>query len=205
MIVALEGILESKGNNSAVVKVGPLSINVAVPNSTLVRLSNVGDKVYLHTHLYLREDNIAIYGVSSAEELGLFQSLITVSGIGTRIALGVLSVLKPEQLISAIEGGNVDLLSQVPGIGKKTAGRIVLELKGKIEKEWGSIIVPSLQQEDADVVAALTSLGYSLREATQAASALSDSKGIGLEEKVKVALKRLSREKSARNSINKNM
>lgn len=193
MIVALEGILESRGNNLAVVKVGPLSLSVAVPNSTLVQLGNVGDKVYLHTHLYLREDNIAIYGFSSAEELGLFQSLITVSGIGPRIALGVLSVLNPEQLISAIEGGNIDLLSQVPGIGKKTAGRIVLELKGKLEKQWGSIIAPSLQQEDADVVAALTGLGYSLREATQAASALSDSKGLDLEEKVKLALQRLAR------------
>jgi len=193
MIVALEGILESRGNNSVVVKVGPLSLNVAIPNSTLVQLGNVGDKVYLHTHLYLREDNIAIFGFSSAEELGLFQSLITVSGIGPRMALGVLSVLNPEQLISAIEGGNVDLLSQVPGIGKKTAGRVVLELKGKIAKEWGSVIAPSLQQEDADVVAALTGLGYSLREATQAASALSDSKGLDLEEKVKLALQRLAR------------
>ena len=193
MIVALEGILESRGNNSVEVKVGPLSLSVAVPNSTLVQLGNVGDKVHLHTHLYLREDNIAIYGFSSAEELGLFQSLITVSGIGPRMALGVLSVLNPEQLISAIEGGNVDLLSQVPGIGKKTAGRVVLELKGKIAKEWGSVIAPSLQQEDADVVAALTGLGYSLKEATQAASALSDSKGLDLEEKVKLALQRLAR------------
>jgi Holliday junction DNA helicase RuvA len=193
MIVALEGILESKGNNSVVVKVGPLSLNISVPSSTLVQLSNVGDKVYLHTHLYLREDNIAIYGFSSIEELGLFQSLITVSGIGPRMALGVLSVLNPEQLISAIEGGNIDLLSQVPGIGKKTAGRIVLELKGKIAKEWGSVIAPSLKQEDADVVAALTGLGYSLREAAQAVSALSDSKGLDLEEKVKLALQRLAR------------
>lgn len=193
MIVALEGVLEIKGNNSVVVKVGPLSLNISVPSSTLAQLNNVGDKVYLHTHLYLREDNVALYGFSSAEELGLFQSLITVSGIGPRIALGVLSVLNPEHLISAIEGGNIDLLSQVPGIGKKTAGRIILELKGKIEKDWGSVIAPSLRQEDADVVAALTSLGYSLREATQAASALSDSKGLDLEEKVKLALQRLAR------------
>lgn len=193
MIVALEGILESRGNNSAVVKVGPLSLNISVPTSTLSQLGNVGDKVYLHTHLYLREDNIALYGFSLAEELGLFQSLITVSGIGPRIALGVLSTLNPEQLISAIEGGNIDLLSQVPGIGKKMAGRIVLELKGKIEKEWGGIIAPSLKQEDADVVAALTNLGYSLREAMQAASTLSDSKGLGLEEKVRLALQRLAR------------
>jgi Holliday junction DNA helicase RuvA len=125
--------------------------------------------------------------------LGLFKNLITVSGIGPRIALAVLSTLNPEQLISAIEGGNIDLLSQVPGIGKKTAGRIVLELKGKLEKEWGGVIAPSLKQEDADVVAALTSLGYSLREATQAVAAVSDSKEISLEDRVKLALQQLAR------------
>lgn len=193
MIVALEGILQSRGSSSAVVKVGPLSLSIAAPTSTLSQLGNVGDKVYLHTHLYVREDNIALYGFASAEEMGLFQSLITVSGIGPRTALGVLSTISPDQLIAAIEGGNLDLLSQVPGIGKKTAGRIVLELKGKLAKEWGSAIVPSLQQEDADVVAALTGLGYSLREATQAVSVLADSKGLKLEEKVKLALQQLAR------------
>ena len=193
MIVALEGILQSRGSSSAVVKVGPLSLSIAAPTSTLSQLGNVGDKVYLHTHLYVREDNIALYGFASAEEMGLFQSLITVSGIGPRTALGVLSTISPDQLIAAIEGGNLDLLSQVPGIGKKTAGRIVLELKGKLAKEWGSAIAPSLQQEDADVVAALTGLGYSLREATQAVSVLADSKGLKLEEKVKLALQQLAR------------
>lgn len=193
MIVALEGILQSRGSSSAVVKVGPLSLSIAAPTSTLSQLGNVGDKVYLHTHLYVREDNIALYGFASAEEMGLFQSLITVSGIGPRTALGILSTISPDQLIAAIESGNLDLLSQVPGIGKKTAGRIVLELKGKLAKEWGSAIVPSLQQEDADVVAALTGLGYSLREATQAVSALADSKGLKLEEKVKLALQQLAR------------
>lgn len=193
MIVALEGILQSRGNNSAVVKVGPLSLSIAAPTSTLSQLGNVGDKVYLHTHLYVREDNIALYGFASVEEMGLFQSLITVSGIGPRTALGVLSTISPDQLIAAIEGGNIDLLSQVPGIGKKTAGRIVLELKGKLAKEWGGAIAPSLQQEDADVVAALTGLGYSLREATQAVSALADSKELALEAKVKLALQQLAR------------
>ena len=193
MIVALEGVLETRGDNSVVLKVGLFSIKVSVPSSTLSQLGNVGDKVYLHTHLYLREDNIALYGFASAGELGLFKNLITVSGIGPRIALAVLSTMNPEHLISAIEGGNIDLLSQVPGIGKKTAGRIVLELKGKLEKEWGGVIAPSLKQEDADVVAALTGLGYSLREATQAAAAVSASKGLGLEERVKLALQQLAR------------
>ena len=193
MITALEGKLESLGTNSAVLKVGPLSLIVYVPASNLSQLGNVGDKVYLHTHLYLREDNIALYGFASAEESGLFQSLITVSGIGPKLALAVLSTLSPEQIVAGIEGNNSDLLSQVPGIGKKIAARIVLELKGKLSKQLGGAIVPSLKQEDADVVAALTGLGYSLREATHAVSALSDSKGLALEEKMKLALQQLAK------------
>lgn len=193
MIIALEGTLESRGLDVAVIKVGSLSLEVHVPTSTLSRLGAVGDKVYVHTHLYLREDNIAIYGFASAEELGLFKHLISVSGIGPKAALGLLSMFSPDQLASAIISGNVDLISQVPGIGKKTAGRIVLELRGKLEKGWGEIGVPVLVQEDADVVAALTSLGYSLREATQAVSSLPISKDMDLEERVRLALQRLAK------------
>lgn len=192
MIVAIEGILQNRGDNSAIIKVGPISFIVYAPTSTLSQFGNVGDKVYLHTHLYFKEDNIALYGFASPEELGLFRSLITVSGIGPRTALGALSALRPEQLVTAIEDGNIDLLSQVPGIGKKTAGRIALELKGKLKKEWGSAVAPSLKQEDADVIAALTSLGYSLREATQAVSGLSNSK-LDLGEKVRLALQQLAK------------
>lgn len=192
MIVALEGILESRGIDSVVVKVGPLSLQVYIPGSTLNQLGAVGDKVHLHTHLYLREDNMALYGFASAEELSLFQNLISVSGIGPKAALGLLSTLNAEQLASAIVSGNVELLSQVPGLGKKTAGRIVLELKSKFESEWKGGVAPVLAQEDADVVAALTSLGYSLKEATLAVSSLPSSEELDLEEKVRLALKQLA-------------
>ncbi len=192
MIVALEGILESRGIDSAVVKVGPLSLQVHVPGSSVSRLGNVGDRVYLHTHLYLREDNIAVYGFASADELVLFQNLISVSGIGPKAALTFLSTLSVEQVASAIISGNVDLLTQVPGIGKKIAGRVVLELKGKLEKGWEGAVTPALAQEDADVVAALTNLGYSLREATQAVASLPNSPELDLEEKVKLALRQLA-------------
>ena len=192
MIVALEGILESRGVDSAVVKVGPLSLRVYIPGSTLSQLGAVGDNVSLHTYLYLREDNVALYGFASAEELGLFQNLISVSGIGPKAALGLLSTLNAEQLASAIVSGNVDLLSQAPGLGKKMAGRIVLELKSKLESEWEGVVVPVLTQEDADVVAALTNLGYSLKEATQAVSSLPDSRELDLEERVRLALQQLA-------------
>jgi len=192
MIVALEGVLESRGIYSAVVKVGPLSLLVNVPGSTLSRLGTVGDKVHLHTHLYVREDIIAIYGFASADELALFQNLISVSGIGPKAALAFLSTLNVEQLVSAIVSGNVDLLTQVPGIGKKMAGRVVLELKGKLEKGWAGAVTPALTPDDADVVAALTTLGYSLKEATQAVAGLPNAEELDLEEKVRLALQQLA-------------
>ena len=192
MIVALECILDSRGIDSAVVKVGPLSLLVYVPGSTLSRLGTVGDKVHLHTHLYVREDNLSFYGFASAEELALFQNLISVSGIGPRAALAFLSTLNVDQLASAIVGGNVDLLTQVPGIGKKMAGRVVLELKGKLEKGWAGAVTPALTPDDADVVAALTTLGYSLKEATQAVAGLPNSAELDLEEKVRLALRQLA-------------
>jgi Holliday junction DNA helicase RuvA len=142
--------------------------------------------------LYVREDNIAIYGFSSPRELSLFEQLITVSGIGPKVALALLTTLNAEQITSAIMSSNADLLSQVPGIGKKTAGRIILDLKGKLEKGWEGEIIPAISQGDTDAVAALTGLGYSIREATQALSSIPQTDGMTLEEKVRQSLQRLS-------------
>jgi holliday junction DNA helicase RuvA len=133
-----------------------------------------------------------MYGFASADELALFQNLITVSGIGPKAALSFLSTLNVEQLASAIVSGNDDLLTQVPGIGKKMAGRVVLELKGKLEKGWAGVVTPALTPDDADVVVALTALGYSLREATQAVSNLSANEDMDLEAKVRLALQQLA-------------
>ena len=192
MIVALDGILENRSTDSIVVRIGSVSFQVNVPNATAGRLGTVGDKVHLHTYLYLKDDIVALYGFSSPEELGLFKSFISVSGIGPKAALALLSTFSPDQLVSAITNSNVELVSQVPGIGKKTAGRIVLELKGKFTKGMVETIVPELQKQDADVVAALTSLGYSLKEATQAVSSLPTSSDIELAERVRLALQQLA-------------
>jgi Holliday junction DNA helicase RuvA len=193
MIVGLEGIIEKRELNGAVIKVGPVSLYVFIPGSTLSRIGSTGDRVRLHTHLVLKEDNVSIYGFSTIEELGLFKNIISVSGVGPKGALAMLSAFSTEQLASAIAGGNIDLLSQVPGIGKKIAGRIVLELKGKLEKEWGTIMTTPLAQEDSDVIAALTSLGYSLKEATQAVTSLTDTEGLDLEKRVTLALQSLAK------------
>ena len=192
MIAAVEGILASKGNNSVIIKAGAVSFLISVPGSTLSRLGHPGNTVFLHTHLYVREDNISLYGFSSPQELSLFEQLITVSGIGPKVALALLTTLNAEQIVSAILGSNADLLSQVPGIGKKTAGRIILDLKSKLEKGWEGEIIQAISQGDSDAVAALTGLGYSIREATQALSSIPQTDDMTLEEKVRQALQRLS-------------
>jgi Holliday junction DNA helicase RuvA len=191
MIATLEGTLEYRGVDSVIINVGGMGFQVHVPGSTLSQLGAIKDKVSLYTHLHLREDNVSLYGFASEEELALFKNLISVSGIGPKVALALLSALDPEQLAMAITGGNVDVISQVPGIGKKKAGRLVVELKGKLEREWKGALLP-LVAEDADAIAALTNLGYSLREATQAVSNLSDAKELTLEEKVRMALQQLA-------------
>jgi len=191
MIATLKGTLEYRGADSVIINVGGIGFQVHVPGSTLSQLGAINDKVSLYSHLHLREDNIALYGFASEEELALFRNLISVSGIGPKAALALLSALNPEQLVIAITSANIDIISQVPGIGRKMANRIVIELKSKLEKEWKEAALP-LAAESADVVAALTSLGYSLREAIQAASSLPGSSELSLEEKVKLALQQLA-------------
>ena len=184
MIAGLEGKLQSRSTDGAIIKVGGVSIQVYMPSSTLSTLGAIGEAVHLHTHLHLREDNVALYGFATTEELELFRSLIGVSGVGPKVALAILSALNPGQLALAIASGNVDLLSSVPGVGPKMAGRLALELKGKLE----GIMVSAPAEGDAEVVAALTSLGYSASEAASALASLPDSAELSVEEKIKLAL-----------------
>jgi Holliday junction DNA helicase RuvA len=192
MIATLEGILEYRGNDSIIIDVSGIGFRVYVPSSTLNQLGAVKGKVSLYTHLHVREDNISLYGFASSEELALFKNLISVSGIGAKLGLAILSALRPEQIVMAITSGDIDLLSQAPGVGKKMAGRLVVELRGKLEKEWKEVALP-LAPESADVIAALTGLGYSLSEATKAISKLPDSEKLSLEEKIRMALQQMAR------------
>jgi Holliday junction DNA helicase RuvA len=193
MIATLEGILEFRGNDSIIVSVNGIGFRVYVPGSTLGQLGAVKGKVSLYTHLHVREDSISLYGFASSEELALFRNLISVSGIGAKLALAILSAFSPEQLVMAITSGDIDFLSQAPGVGKKTAGRLVVELRGKLEKEWKEVALP-LAPESADVIAALTGLGYSVAEATRAISRLPDSGKLSLEEKIRAALQQVGSE-----------
>jgi Holliday junction DNA helicase RuvA len=191
MIATLEGILEYRGNDYVIINVGGIGFRVYVSGSTLGQLGTVKGKVSLYTHLHVREDNISLYGFASNEELALFKNLISVSGVGSKVALTLLSALNPEQVVMAIASGDIDFISQAPGIGKKMAGRLIVELKGKLEKEWTETALP-LAPESADVIAALTGLGYSLTEATKAISKLPNSEGLSLEEKIKLALQQMA-------------
>lgn len=191
MIATLKGTLEYRGVNSVIINVSGIGFQVYVPGSTLSQLGTIDNRVSLYTHFHLREDNASLYGFATEAELALFRNLISVSGIGPKAALALLSAMDPQQLVIAITSDNSDFISQAPGIGKKMAKRIVIELKSKLEKEWEGAALP-LAVENADVVAALTSLGYSVREASQAVSNLPVSSELSLEEKVKQALQQLA-------------
>jgi Holliday junction DNA helicase RuvA len=193
VISSLYGKLESLGSDWVIINVAGIGFQVYMPTSSLSTLGKVGDEVRLYTHLYLREDSATLYGFGSAEELWLFQTLIGVSGLGPRLALAMLSALSVEQITMAIATGSTDLLDMIPGIGKKVANRIILELKEKIGA--GLITTPATQvaQENTDVLTALTSLGYSAAEAARAVATLPPATDLSLEERVKLALQYLGR------------
>jgi len=188
MIASLHGTVESLGSDWAIININGIGLQVYMPTSTLSTLGAIGKEAHLNTHLVMREDSITLYGFTSAEELQLFQTLIGVSGFGPRLALAVLSAMSVEQVTMAIATGNVDLLTVIPGIGKKMAERLILELKDKIGAGLLATPAAQLAQENTDVLAALTSLGYSVSEASRAVATLPPRETLSLEEKVKLAL-----------------
>lgn len=188
MIASLRGILEAVGSDWATVNVHGVGFHVFMPASTLSSLGPIGKEVHLNTYLHVREDNITLYGFSSNAEKEVFLLLTSVSGVGPKLALSILSSISTAQLSLAISTQNPDLLTGVPGIGSKIANRLTLELKDKI----GSVLLawPATKavQDNTDVIAALTALGYSLIEASRAATNLPAKSNLSLEEKVKLAL-----------------
>lgn len=188
MIASLNGKLESVSGDGAVINVGGVGFQVSMPTTALSALGTPGSEVKVYTHLHVREDNLSLYGFASAEELWLFETLLGVTGLGPKLALGMLSALSAEQITTAIVTGSTDMLSMIPGIGKKVAHRIILELKEKIGAGW--VVTPATQiaQENTDVLAALTTLGYSPTEAVKAVANLPADRELDLEERIKLAL-----------------
>jgi Holliday junction DNA helicase RuvA len=191
MIASLNGKLETLNSDAAIINVGGVGFRVHMPTSALSTLGKPGDTVKVHTHMHVREDNIALYGFPTAEELWLFETLLGVTGLGPKLSLAMLSALNPDQITMAIATSSVDMLDMIPGIGKKVASRIILELKDKIGAGW--VITPATQmsKENAEVLAALTSLGYSAAEAVKAVAALPADPKLKLEDKVTLALQYL--------------
>lgn len=189
MIATLHGKVQMRLEDGIIVNVGGVGFRVRVPLRTLTAIGAVGSDVQLFTHLRVREDELSLYGFAAEDDLHLFETLLTVTGIGPRVALGVLSNVPSDTLRTAIAQGNVDILTAIPGIGKKTAQRLVLELKGKIDTT-GLGEVGELTPADTDVMNALINLGYSAAEAARAAQSVPPGTGT-IEERIRTALQYL--------------
>ncbi len=190
MISSLRGTLEARGDLDLAINIGPMSLKVSAPTSTLGALGGVGEWVKLHTYLYLKEENLALYGFATTDERDLFELLISVSGVGPKMALSLLSAMAPDRLAIAIASGDIQQLTQVSGLGKKMAGRLVLELKGKLEREWGVAAIPVSEGQE-EVFSALTALGYAPSEARAAISQTDMHSEASVEEKVRLVLQSL--------------
>ncbi len=191
-VARLRGTVEEKGADWVIVGVGGIGLLASVP-ATAADALVIGAPAALYTYLHVREDALTLFGFATRDDLTLFEQLISVSGVGPRVALGLLSTLDYAQLTLAIAGGRVDVLRKVPGIGQKTAERLVLELRDKVTppaagSDAAGAAAPATKQADADVVAALMGLGYSQAEASQAAERLPRDADMPLEDRVRTAL-----------------
>jgi Holliday junction DNA helicase RuvA len=164
----LEGKVAEKADGAVVVAVGGTGYEVLVPAQTLVRLPSPGKQVRLFTRLQVRDDSMVLYGFSSQDERGLFDHLITVSGVGPKVALAILSVLTPVALRRALASGDAAALTLVPGVGKKVAGRVILDLKDRIASGGEMAAAGPM----AEVREALLALGLTAQEAREALAAL---------------------------------
>jgi len=188
VIASLRGQLRAIRDDSVVIDVGGVGYQVYVTGPTLDQLGDTGEVVELHTHLHVRENGFSLYGFRSLGELDLFVMLIGVSGIGPRTALATLSAFSPQALRDALLQADARVLTRIPGIGPKTAERLIFDLRDKIGAAAEAQLAPRMSAGDADVISALTSLGYSVLEAQNALRAL--PKGLQrLDERILAALR----------------
>jgi len=191
MIGRITGTLMDKTPPTVCVDVGGVGYEIDVPMSTLYKLPETGARLSLFTHLAVREDAHVLYGFSTAQERSAFRALIKVTGIGARTALAVLSGMTVEELANAITLQETGLLTRVPGIGKKTAERLLLELRGKLGADLGSVAAQGGPSGHGDILNALLSLGYSQSETQSALKKLPE--GVDVAEGIRLALKSLAR------------
>jgi Holliday junction DNA helicase RuvA len=193
MIASLRGtVMHIDPPDSLVLEVAGVGYRVAVPVSVLDG-ADVGRPLHVHTVMIVREDALALYGFSDDEERGLFELLLTVQGVGPKVALAVLSSLAPEMLRAAIANEQAEVLSRVKGIGRRTAEKIVFTLRDKLGRGPGLAEVTSAADIDGDLIAALTALGYSAVEAQSAVQSLpKESRAAPLEDRLRQTLAALA-------------
>jgi Holliday junction DNA helicase RuvA len=192
MIAFLEGTLAARTEDRLTVQTGPVGLWVFVPRPLAERLT-IGQPLALHTYLVVREDALTLYGFETAEARDLFVLLLGVNGVGPRLALTILSALTPAALRRAVAQEQADVFQRVPGVGKKTAQKIVLHLQDRLRPEDTLSAVAALPDADSEVLEALIALGYSVVEAQTAIQALPSDAPPDVETRLRLALRSLSR------------
>jgi holliday junction DNA helicase RuvA len=191
VIAGLHGTVEEVGGDFLLINVCGVVYRTYASSATLSSISTPGVAIHLHTHLQMREDGVTLFGFVSREELRLFQLLISVSGVGPRIALALLSAMSVDDLIAAIASEDTARLSTVTGVGKRTAARIALDLKAKVGQAQIAALTGS-SGSSAQLLEALTALGYSSAEAASAVRAIPNLQALELEDALREALRWLS-------------
>ena len=192
MIVGVRGRLETTGPDWVHVAVGGVVLQVSVPANAIASLGAVGDAVSLHTLLRIRDEQPTLYGFPDDASSQLFTLLTGVSGVGPRLALALLSSLDATSLQVAIAQGDAVALAGAPGVGRRTANRIILDLRGKVD-DIDSDGSPTSVSADSEVLAALSALGYSASEARAAVDAVPDSDDLTVEDRIRLALQQFAR------------
>jgi holliday junction DNA helicase RuvA len=191
MIATLRGEITQIEGNAIVVETGGVGLRVFVPTLLRERLK-AGEAIFLFTHLVVREDDWKLYGFESQADRELFNTLLGVDGVGPRTALAVLSTLTVDTVQRAVFGDEPDLLSRVPGVGKKTAQKMVLYLHDRLKPVSGLEKIASLSDSDSEVLAALTALGYSVVEAQTAIQSIPKDAPEEVEERLRLALQQFT-------------
>ena len=194
MLAYIKGTLELKCSNYIVIDVGGLGYKVFMSEPAIERLGEIGDKVKVHTYYRVREDDISIFGFCTSEELHMFELLLSVSGIGAKTAIAMLAEISPSAFALAVISNDVSQLVKIPGIGAKSAQRIILELKDKLKKEQNITEIENLEVKNAvvkdnkiqEAISALQVLGYNRREIEKAFEKI--DKELSVEEMIKKGL-----------------
>ena len=195
MIGSLIGLVKEKTPSAILLEVNGIGYEISVPLSTSFQLPNVGESAYLLTHLVVREDQHSLYGFATGEERKLFRSLIKISGVGAKLAITILSGTNVSGFIKSVVNEDIDALVHLPGIGKKTAERLIVEMKDKISEissDENSLSQSKESSAVAEAINALVNLGYKTKDAKTILDKI-ESEGLTVEELIRQALKSLNK------------